>query len=238
VALPIIHWPWIPGFVTHLDQISEAKVYEFEACVTDCAGQTVCSGVKYLYIDIDADGDGIFDLYDTCPDVANPDQLDSDGDGVGDACDNCPDVFNPDQLDTNSNGIGDACEIADAPPVITYGPVPVAQSWMWYGMSQNPANPTSVQAVQDAIFWMYEDDFATCPENPEATGLARCRLVGQTGWTELSVTCYGGLSSAFAAHLDQVPEGGVYEFEACVTDCAGQTTCSGVRYIEIVEQSK
>lgn len=37
----------------------------------------------------DADGDGIADDVDTCPTIANPDQLDGDGDGVGDACDAC-----------------------------------------------------------------------------------------------------------------------------------------------------
>ncbi len=35
---------------------------------------------------------------------------DADGDGVLDEVDNCPDAFNPDQLDSDGNGIGDACE--------------------------------------------------------------------------------------------------------------------------------
>ena len=34
----------------------------------------------------DSDGDGMADDEDTCPNVANPDQLDSNGDGMGDAC--------------------------------------------------------------------------------------------------------------------------------------------------------
>ncbi len=35
----------------------------------------------------DADGDGVPDASDNCPDTPNPDQADSDGDGIGDACD-------------------------------------------------------------------------------------------------------------------------------------------------------
>jgi hypothetical protein len=38
----------------------------------------------------DNDGDGVQDVDDNCPDVANPDQADGDGDGLGDACDPAP----------------------------------------------------------------------------------------------------------------------------------------------------
>lgn len=36
--------------------------------------------------EVDADGDGVLEINDNCPDVANAEQTDSDLDGVGDAC--------------------------------------------------------------------------------------------------------------------------------------------------------
>lgn len=76
----------------------------------------------------DADGDGIPDAADACPDVADPAQSDGDGDGLGDACDpagaladvdgdgvpdvldRCPAVPDPAQLDADGDGAGDACD--------------------------------------------------------------------------------------------------------------------------------
>lgn len=68
---------------------------------------TIIFGEEYP----DRDGDGIIDLEDNCPNVANPDQTDSDGDGIGDACDNCPYNYNPDQKDSDGDGKGDVCDI-------------------------------------------------------------------------------------------------------------------------------
>jgi hypothetical protein len=59
----------------------------------------------------DTDGDGIIDIMDNCPRVANPDQRDTDGDGVGDDCDNCVFKPNPDQTDGDNDLIGDACDL-------------------------------------------------------------------------------------------------------------------------------
>ena len=51
----------------------------------------------------DADGDGVPDINDNCPNTVNPLQQDCDGDGIGDACETDP--------DSNGNGIPDNCEI-------------------------------------------------------------------------------------------------------------------------------
>ncbi|MCH9687613.1 MAG: choice-of-anchor B family protein [Deltaproteobacteria bacterium] len=64
----------------------------------------------------DIDGDGVGDACDICVADANPDQADSDGDGLGDACDVCPGASNPDQADSDGDGAGDACDnCADIP---------------------------------------------------------------------------------------------------------------------------
>jgi len=58
----------------------------------------------------DLDRDGVLDIFDNCPRVANPDQADRDGDGVGDACDNCPNTANKGQEDFDGDKIGDVCD--------------------------------------------------------------------------------------------------------------------------------
>ncbi|MFO0761545.1 MAG: thrombospondin type 3 repeat-containing protein [Byssovorax sp.] len=58
----------------------------------------------------DGDGDGVPDVCDACPLVADPTDADTDGDGLGDACDDCPFTANPGQEDTDGDGTGDACE--------------------------------------------------------------------------------------------------------------------------------
>jgi hypothetical protein len=70
----------------------------------------------------DTDSDGLCDVTDNCPEIANFDQADWDGDDVGDVCDdsdddgvfdvddNCLIAFNPEQEDDDLDEIGEACD--------------------------------------------------------------------------------------------------------------------------------
>ena len=58
----------------------------------------------------DTDGDGILDINDNCPTVANANQRDWDGDGHGDECDRCPHLPSAGDPDGDGDGVGDACD--------------------------------------------------------------------------------------------------------------------------------
>jgi hypothetical protein len=69
-------------------------------------GVADCSQVDDGCAGDDDDGDGVCNIVDNCPGIANTDQTDSDGDGVGNVCDNCVNIANPrvpaDYLTTNT----------------------------------------------------------------------------------------------------------------------------------------
>jgi len=96
--------------------VSDQAVVEEGAIVDDFI-------VRGFTDDEDDDNDGILDIDDNCPLVANADQADNDNDGDGDVCDNdddddgvldiddnCPLTANTDQADFDGDGIGDVCD--------------------------------------------------------------------------------------------------------------------------------
>jgi hypothetical protein len=62
----------------------------------------------------DADGDGVADPADDCPESPNAEQADADGDGVGDVCDLCPADADPGREDADGDGRSDACDLCPA----------------------------------------------------------------------------------------------------------------------------
>ena len=73
-----------------------------------CPPETMAE-IQLSLLDLDdADGDGVLDGQDNCPNTANPDQADIDGDNIGDVCDD----------DNDNDGMADNWEqqIIDANP--------------------------------------------------------------------------------------------------------------------------
>ncbi|MFK5889238.1 MAG: OmpA family protein [Flavobacteriaceae bacterium] len=72
-------------------------------------------GIIFKFGGIDTDGDGVYDKFDKCPDVAGLKEFngcpDSDGDGIKDSEDSCPNVAGPKELngcpDADGDGIAD-----------------------------------------------------------------------------------------------------------------------------------
>jgi Thrombospondin type 3 repeat len=82
----------------------------------------------------DADGDGVPEPPDNCPNVYNPQQRDGDGDGVGNACDGTT------PTDTDNDGVIDAEDQCDTQP----GPAPT-------GCPTDPGGGTSWNCTANQI---------------------------------------------------------------------------------------
>ncbi|WP_116107459.1 PKD domain-containing protein [Lewinella sp. IMCC34191] len=134
-------WTWNDGgFATGstVDVSFPTGFYDVTLTVIDAEGAADSESLRINAYDpnADSDGDGVPDLADNCPTLANPDQLlpifyaDVDGDGWGDANDTirscspppgyadragdlCPTVAESVQHDFDGDGLGDACDPDD-----------------------------------------------------------------------------------------------------------------------------
>jgi gliding motility-associated-like protein len=119
---------WDPNFGgdnTPCGDVQYGRIQDFTINVTECVGNGTDTDGDTIddNCDDDDDNDGILDVDDNCPLVANSDQADADNDNIGDVCDddmdndgitddvdNCPNDPNPDQADEDNDGIGDVCD--------------------------------------------------------------------------------------------------------------------------------
>jgi hypothetical protein len=82
---------------------------------TDSTGTPIPNSNPCPNAPTDTDADGIADVVDNCPLIANPGQADGDADNHGNVCDNCPATYNPDQQDSDSDSVGDVCDPTPLP---------------------------------------------------------------------------------------------------------------------------
>jgi hypothetical protein len=94
------------------------------AALFDASGVLLASGTDSINNNLtppppDADGDGVTDAQDACPNtpmgttVNNAGCPDADGDGVQDATDNCPNTANANQANNDADATGDVCDTDD-----------------------------------------------------------------------------------------------------------------------------
>jgi len=114
-----------------------------------------------IYIGPDFDGDGIPNLFDNCPSVANPYQGDDDSDGVGNLCDNCRAIANQNQLDTDEDGVGDECDNCS----VVYNPEQTDTDLDGIGDSCDVCTDTDNDGYGNPEFYANTCDGDNCPND-------------------------------------------------------------------------
>ena len=96
------------GILDNFDTIdnSHGGAIDNQCGATYLGNLPIGSPINNIPCIIDSDFDGIPDLSDNCPDVANPDQTDVDTDGIGNACDVLTPVQQIDELRTLAASMG------------------------------------------------------------------------------------------------------------------------------------
>ena len=162
---------------------------------------------------MDAEGDGVLDRCDLCPDASDPGQADADGNGVGDACqpctvgtdldadgvcgaaDNCPGVANVSQADFDADGAGDACDVDDDNDGLL--DVVETNTGTYVGPGNTGTNPFDADSDNDGVS---DGDEVAGGTNPNSAASQQPRL--PFGPPRTITTSARGANAIVAADLD------------------------------------
>ena len=169
----------------------------------------------------DGDGDGVNDLVDNCPYIANPDQVDTDGDGAGDMCDRCPE--DSEKTDPGLCGCGQSDSDDDRDGVYCGDNCPQAP------------NADQADSDQDGVGDVCDPDFPPTVEfaRPESNGLEN---IGAAHLVVVLSKTYTGTASVDYRVIASTAIGGGIDYTlepGTLTFGPGQT--SGVIEVSIVD---
>ena len=181
---------------------------------SDCDDVTFCNGVETC-------DNG------TCVSGPFPCQSGELCDEVNDLCGEC--LSNSDCSD-GYECVEGVCVTADNPPAIGDGPFLAAGPW--------PVLPTAAESAFEldanySVLWTFSDDYASC--SGPCTHVAEYQAVGESEWTELTVTTdpSGEWYAYVELPVDQLQNATTYALRFTVTDCADQSTQSGEYYFRV-----
>ena len=129
-----VRWTFVSGFHSSTSDASSSKNWDsgvrtsgtFQVTIAPgdgpgpfpyhCSQHLDMTGVIQVLADTDSDNDGIPDVSDNCPSVANPTQTDGDADNFGAACDcdDTDDLTYPGAVEIPLDGIDQDCNGFDA----------------------------------------------------------------------------------------------------------------------------
>jgi len=118
-------------------------------------------------------------------------------------------------------------EGVDNPPVIGAGPF-LTDEW-----DLLPTAPESAIDVEGdvGVLWAFSDDYASCEE--DCTHMAEYQLIGESTWTELSVSSDPSGYAWVDSLTDGLRKGATYAFRFSVADCRGQSAQSETYYFRV-----
>ena len=176
------------------DKVSESN--EGDNCKGDGSQQVT---VTYVNPE-DADGDGVQNSTDNCPEDSNPDQLDADGDGKGDVCDACPNDANPGTAECPN--LVDFCALYTPTTIMqTSGTVVTI-----YGRVGEPGIQTDASSANDPTI---DSQVGYGPDgsNPETAGWVFVDAAANPGYTEGSP----GYNASHDEHVGSFTAPGEYD---------------------------